>query len=213
MNSLLTFPRSRSMLESAPALDMPSLGGGVDSRLIDDRLKSMRKLVSGTVADLAHIKDTTPKKLELGDQLLIKLGSFKRITATVAMHLDRAWRDTLFATLDRLLDPDDWDAESKLPSEQSFSTFLRMMIYLHPTRRPGLGLSPSGHFLAAWSRDKDRIVIESIGNDEVRWVLSRMVDGERESGAGRVLLHRVPEVTAPYEPELLFNDGDKILAG
>jgi hypothetical protein len=213
MNSLLMVSRSRSILESAPILDMPSLGGGVDSRMIDDRLKSMRKLVSGAVAELARVKDTRPHKLEPRDHLLTKLGAFKRITATVAMHLDRAWRGTLFATLDRLLDPDDWDAEFQIPSEQSFSTFLRMMIYLHPTRRPGIGLSPSGHFLAAWSRDNDRIVIECIGNDDVRWVLSRMVDGERESGAGRVLLHRVPEVTAPYEPEILLHNGDKILAG
>jgi hypothetical protein len=191
---------------------MPSIGGGVDSRLIDDRLKSMQRLISGAIGDLAHVKDVDPKSSDIGQQLRMKLASLKRITATVAMHLDLTWRATLFATLDRLLDPEDWDAEFELPSEQSFSTFLRMIIYLHPTRRPGIGLSPSGHFLSAWSRDKDRIVIECIGNDEVRWVLSRTVEGERESGAGRVLLHRVPDVTAPYEPEDLLRDGDKILA-
>jgi hypothetical protein len=212
MNSLLSFSRSRSVLEAAPVLGVPSMGGGVDSRLIDDRLILMRKLVSGAVADLAKIKDSDTKKLDVRDQLLTKLGSFKRMTAAIAMHLDRTWRNALFSTLDRLLDFDDWDPEFKPPSEQSFSTFLRMIIYLQPTKRPGIGLSPTGHFLAAWSRDNDRIVIECIGEDEVRWVLSRTIDGQRESGAGRVQLHRVPEVTAPYEPEHLFQDGDKILA-
>jgi hypothetical protein len=204
--------RSRSLLESAPIVGLPSIGGGADSRLIDQRLASMRKLVSGSVASLARVQDLDPKNVTLRERLFAKLTSFKRITATVAMHLDRGWRVSLFSALDRMLDPDDWDAEFQLPSEQSFSTFLRMMIYLHPTKRPGLGLSPSGHFLAAWSKEKDRIVIECIGDDEVRWVLSRTIGGERESGAGRVLLHRVPDVIAPYEPEHLFQDGDKILA-
>jgi hypothetical protein len=69
-----------------------------------------------------------------------------------------------------------------------------------------------GHFLVAWAIGRDRIVIECIANDEVRWVLSRTVDGERESGAGKVLLHRIPDVTGPYEPEKLFHNCDKILA-
>jgi hypothetical protein len=212
MSALLPISRSRSLLERAPILGISSFGGGIDSRLIDDRLKSMRMLLSGAVGNLATVKDIDDKPSDIRTQLLSKLVSLKRITATVAMHLDPSWRIALFNTLERLLDPDDWDLEFKLPSEQSFSTFLRTMIYLHPSRRPGLGLSLTGHFLAAWSRDRDRIVIECIGNDEVRWVLSRTIDGERESGAGTVLLHRVPEVTAPYEPEKLFHDGDKILA-
>jgi hypothetical protein len=212
MSGLLSVSRSRTILEMVPVLGTPSIGGGIDSRLIGDRLELMRKLVSGPIAALTQVKDDSSKKLDIGEQLRQKLGSFKRTTATIAMHLDPAWRGALFATLDRLLDPEDWDPEFQLPKEQSFSTFLRMMIYLRPTRRPGIGLSPTGHFLAAWSREKDRIVIECVGNDEVRWVLSRTVDGERESGAGRVLLNRVPDVTAPYEPELLFQNGDKILA-
>jgi hypothetical protein len=204
--------RSRSLLEGAPILGLPSIASGADSRLIDERLASMRELMSGAVANLARVQAVEPKDQPLQDQLRGKLASFKRITATVAMHLDLGWRASLFATLDRLLDPDDWDSDFKLPSEQSFSTFLRMMIYLHPTKRPGLGLSPSGYFLAAWVKGSDRIVIECLGDDEVRWVLSRTADGERESAAGRVLLHRVPDVIAPYEPEHLFQDADKILA-
>lgn len=212
MSGMLTFARSRSLLDEAPILAMPSRAGGSDSRLIDKRIESMRRLVSGAVADLAHVKDTNPKTEDLQQKLLSKRASLKRLTATIAMHLDRAWREALFLTLDRLLDPDDWDIEFQLPTEQSFSTFLRMVIYLHPTKRPSLGLSPSGHFLAAWTKGHDRIVIECVGDDEVRWVLSRTIEGERESGAGRVLLHRVPEVIQPYEPEHLFENGDKILA-
>ena len=37
-------------------------------------------------------------------------------------------------------------------------------------------------------------------------------DGERESAAGKALLYRIPEVTAPWNPEPLFADGEQVLA-
>ena len=212
MSELLALARSRSLLDEVPILRFPSVAVGADSKLINDRLASIKRLLTGPVAELHEVKDVNARKGDLREQILAKRASLKRITATVAMHLDRAWRESLFTELDKLLDPDDWDEFFQLPTEQSFSTFLRMIIYLHPTRRPSLGLSASGHFLAAWSLGQARIAIECVGQDEVRWVLSRTVGGDRESGAGRIQLHRVPEVTAPYESEHLFQNGDKILA-
>jgi hypothetical protein len=132
--------------------------------------------------------------------------------ATVAMHLDPEWRKTLFATLERLLDPDDWAEDFDLPSEASFSTFLRMIVYLHPTKRPGIGIAANGRVVVSWRRGEDRIVIECLELDEVRWVLSRFLEGERESGAGQTQLHRIPDVTAAYDPDPLFTDADKVLA-
>ena len=35
---------------------------------------------------------------------------------------------------------------------------------------------------------------------------------ERESAAGKALLYRIPEVTAPWNPEPLFADGEQVLA-
>lgn len=211
MNPLLAASRSRS-LTTPTEVTLPSFGSGRDSKLIDDRLRAMRVLLSGAAARIADVPAEELKGLPLGHQLATKVASFKRMTATIAMYLDPVWRTQLFATLDRLLDPDDWDPDFRLPTEPSFSTFLRMIIYLHPTKRPGLGLSPTGQFLAAWTRDTDRIVVECLPGDEVRWVISRMLDGDRETGAGKVLLHRVPEVTAPYKPEVLFANGEKLLA-
>jgi hypothetical protein len=205
-------PRVRSMIEQPNPVAMPSFGSGVDSRSIEQRLARMRKLMSQPVATLRSISDSVSKDSALSARLNAKLVSFKQMTAKVAMHLDSGWRTNLFETLERLLDPDDWDESFKLPSEPSFSTLLRMIIYLHPTRRPGIGLSPSGHILTSWRHGDDRIVIECLPNDEVRWVLSRTIEGDRESAAGKVQIHRIPEVTEPYEPEPLFNNGDKLLA-
>jgi hypothetical protein len=212
MTPALTAIRSRSLLESALVPVLPSAGSGADALAIEQRLRNMRTLLTGGASALKDVRGRSAKALPIEEQLRKKLASFKEMTATIAMHLDPEWRTKLFAQLDRLLDPEDWDEGFQVPSEQSFSTFLRMIIYLHPTRRPGIGLSPHGHFLAAWTRGNDRIVIECIANDEVRWVLSRDLDGDRETGAGTVQLHRIPDVTAAYEPEALFNDGHKLLA-
>jgi hypothetical protein len=191
---------------------MPSFGAGDDSAIIDLRLKAMKRLMSGPTAGLKGLKDVELRHLAKEVQLQRKLASIKQMVAAISMHLDHGWRISLLSRLGQLLDPENWDADFELPSEESFSTFIRMIIYLHPTKRPSIGLSQSGHFLAAWTRGSDRIVVECVAHDEVRWVLSRTVDGTRESGAGRILIHRIPDVTAPYDAEMLLNNGDKLLA-
>lgn len=212
MSSLLTSHRSRSILDAPVGVILPSLAAGVEARAVEARLASLRKMQTGAASRIASVADLKVKGSNVAEQLRLKLISLKQLASTVAMYFDPEWRIKLFARLDVMLDPDGWESDCALPSEQSFSTFLRMMIYLHPTRRPGIGLSPSGHFAAAWSRGDDRLVIECIGNDEVRWVISREIEGERESCAGKVSLHRIPDVTAPYEPEHLFSDGQQVLA-
>jgi hypothetical protein len=187
---------------------LPSFSAGVDSKAIEKRLEDLRKIQTGAISQIKSVRNIDPKGLTVSEQLQVKLVALKRLTASIAMYLDPEWRSKLFARLDAMLDPDGWDPEATLPSEQSFSTFLRMIIFLHPTRRPGIGITPKGHFAAAWVRSQDRIVIECLGNDEVRWVIAREVDGERETGAGKVQLHRIPDVTAGYDPQPLFNDAD-----
>jgi hypothetical protein len=171
----------------------------------------MRRLLTGAAQQISATQNFFASSETIEGQLAEKRASFKRVAASVGMYLDPNWRNRLFAKLDSLMDPQEWDGEFALPSEQSFSTFLRMIIYLHPTKRPGLGLSAKGHFLASWSKGMDRIVIECLANDDVRWVLSRSIGQDRESGAGKTKIHRLPDVIHPYEPDHLFCDGDKIL--
>jgi hypothetical protein len=188
-----------------------SEGMSVDAECATARLSAMRRLLTGAAQQISATQNFIAKSETTEGQLAEKLGSFKRVAASVGMYLDPNWRTRLFAKLDSLMDPQEWDADFALPSEQSFSTFLRMIIYLHPTKRPGLGLSAKGHFLASWSKDLDRIVIECLSNDDVRWVLSRSMGHDRESGAGKTKIYRLPDVIHPYEPDHLFRDDDKIL--
>lgn len=189
----------------------PTTGSGVDAEGASARLRAMRRILTGAAQKISEIQNAQPKSATLAGQLSEKKVAFKRLAASVGMHLDPDWRARLFAKLDALLDPEEWDPEFAMPSEQSFSTFLRLVIYLHPTKRPGLGLSATGNFLASWSRENARIVIESLGDDEVRWVISRTIGDLRESAAGKTKIYRVPDVISPYEPNHLFEDGDKIL--
>jgi hypothetical protein len=209
---------SKSLLDVRRPIGLRSLGSSNEARSVEirlsevqDRLTQTRRLFSQPVSELANVRNKVATREPLDIQLKAKANTFKRMSAMVAMYLHGDYRTALFAAIDRLVDSDDWDTDAALPSEQSFSTFLRMIIYLHPTRRPGLGLSPSGLFLAAWRSGQDRIVVECLADDEVRWVLSRTIDGERESAAGKVQIHRIPDVTEPYNPEPLFNDGESVL--
>ena len=211
MTALRPVQKPISLFEMPSGLSFPSAGAGADSKIIDQRLNSMKKLISTSVANLSTFEGPKIDAKDIGAQLRTKLTSFKRMTATVAMHLDADWRKSLFSTLDRMLDPDDWPDDFDLPTEKSFSTFLRMIIYLHPTKRPGIGVAPNGNFVASWRKDSDRIVIESLPNDQVRWVLSKTIDGLRERAAAQVSINQIPDVIAPYEPESLFNNGDKVL--
>ena len=184
---------------------MPSLGVGETSKAI--------------VQQLRHFTDPTPTfsgrrpvgAKDLDEQLYNALASFKVRTALVAMHLDREWRTGLFRQLDSLMAVEDWEATDPPPTLGSYSTFLRMLTFLRPQRRPGLGATDDGRLIAAWTtRDDDRLTIECLPNDFVRWHLSTTIEGERERAAGETPLLRIKQVLQPFDPERWFNDAHNL---
>jgi hypothetical protein len=141
---------------------------------------------------------------ELVERLFDALAAAKIMTAQVAMHLDREWRDKLFRQLDSLHEIEDWEAEDEPLQQASFATFLKAMLTLLPERRPGLGLSYDGHLIAAWTTDQDRLTIEFLSNDRVKWVLARYIDDEPDRFAGQMPVARLAEGLLPYHPEHWF---------
>jgi hypothetical protein len=192
----------------APAL---SWGASSLSKVVEKRISDLQKLTAGAVSVIGKTTDTEPSGT-IENQLRAKLRAVKNVLMPVSMYFDPSWRKELIEKLDRFHDADDWDDDRQLPSESSFATFLRTLVYLHPTKRPGIGLSAQGYFLASWRRGSDRIVIEFLPNDELKWVLSQTVDGDRESGAGINQIHRLPDLIAGYEPDRFFHDGEKLLS-
>jgi hypothetical protein len=193
----------------APVFPAPSsCGASNDARLISDLINKLPNLSGARPqGQLYH-----PGGASTAERLTFRLLSFKRMTSPVARYLDPDWRAQLFETLDKLFDIDDWEDDFVLPLEQSFETFLRLIIHLHPTRRPGIGLSSRGFVLASWSKDNDRIVIECLPQDELRWVLSQSNEGRRESAAGKNRIQRLVELIEGYEPDRFFINGDKVTA-
>jgi hypothetical protein len=186
-------------------------------------LTSLREAISNeTKQTLAHHIDSlrsqpSPASLQpdiatstveksLSERLFDALAGVKILTAQVAMHLDRTWRDKLFRQMDSLLDPAEWETGDEPIQQSSFATFLKAILSIDPARRPGLGLSHSGHLIAAWSAGRDHLTIEFLPDDRVRWVLTRYRDDEPDRFAGQTLVARLAEGLGPHNPERWFSD-------
>lgn len=149
-------------------------------------------------------RPSTAKSIE--EQLYDALANFKIRAATIAMHLDRDSRTRLFRQLDNLLDSESWDREDLPPTLASFSTFLRLLILLRPVKRPGIGATHDGHLIAMWTSGTDRLTIECLAGDIVRWNLSVRIDEEVERAAGVTPLPRLSQVLQPYQPAQWFSE-------
>lgn len=130
----------------------------------------------------------------------------KRKTAEVAMYLSDDFRQGFFRQLDNLLDAENWEEDDEPITEASFTTLLKLLTHIKPDLRPGLGSTSQGNIIAAWTREKNRLTIECLPDDKVRWVLSRQFNGTRESAAGEVRLTRLLAALGPYNPENWFGN-------
>jgi len=179
---------------------------GKDSDKIAEAVASFLSFRSpGSIGE--QPKPPSTRTVPLEERLYNARALCKTKTAAVAMHLDVAWRSRFFSQLDSLMDFENWQKEDLPITEASFTTLLRMLLLIRPARRPGFGSTSGGNIIAAWTMEKDRLTIECLPHDEVRWVLSRYLDGDRESAAGQIALSRLLAVLAPYNRERWFADG------
>lgn len=146
----------------------------------------------------------TSSERPLHEHLFDALATVKIMTSQVAMHMDAKWRGKLFHQLDSLHDPAEWEEGDQPVQQSSFSTFLKGMLSIKPERRPGLGLSHAGHLIAAWTTRDDRLTIEFLPNDHVRWVLSLHGDDGTDRFAGDTSVARLAQGLASYHPEHWF---------
>lgn len=195
-------PRTQSLT----AVRAPSAAAGEIGKIMIEQLRRLAEEYSPTLREAGIVREA-PASIEEG--LHNALAAAKILLSQVSMHLSKVWRDKLFQQLDTLLDVDSWDEADKMLESGSFSTFLRMIIYLRLERRPALGISHRGHLLADWTVNGESLTIEFLPKDEVRWVLAHHVDGERETAAGQTHLGRLEQVLAPYAPRHWFADANE----
>ena len=152
----------------------------------------------------------SPDEQPLETRLFDALAAVKILTAQVAMHIDGEWRKKLFGQLDSLHDPEEWEAGDEPVGPSSFATFFKAILSIRPERRPGLGLSHTGDIIAAWTTGRDRLTIEFLPNDRVRWILALYHDGEEpDRFAGQTQVSRLAEGLTPYHPEHWFSHESK----
>lgn len=170
-----------------------------DTNTIASRVTALRNPISPASIPLSNTNKS------INEQLFDATSSIKILTSQVAMHLDAKFREKLFSQIDYLHELDDWDPEDKPIQKASFTTFLRTILYIKPKRYPGLGLSYTGNLIAAWTVGKDRLTIEFLPNDQVKWVLAKHYDnGEVERSASQSSILRMLKCLAPYAPEIWF---------
>jgi hypothetical protein len=142
----------------------------------------------------------------LAERLFDALAAAKVLAASVAMHLDRARRDKLFRQLDSLHDVTEWEEGDEPLQRSSFGTFLKATLAINPQRQPGLGLSQTGHLIGAWTTQRDRLTIEFLPNDWVRWILAYYKeDHEPRRFAGQTPVSELAEGLAPHRPGHWFS--------
>jgi len=192
-----------SKLSEMPYLTMQSAlyaaAFSEDMRIMEQRVSALR--IPPSPASLSG--PTGGKPLE--ERLFDATARVKILTSQIAMHLEREWRDKLFRQLESLHDPKEWEPDDEPIQQGSFATFLKAIIQIKPKRRPGLGLSHAGHLIAAWTAGFDRLTIEFLLNDRVRWVVGRRHDDEPEHIAGQTHVSRLVDALAPYNPGIWFS--------
>lgn len=126
------------------------------------------------------------------------------MSSSAITPLDYGWLKRLFRQIEDLHDPAEWDERDRPLQAESFATFLRLIAHIRPDKEPGLGLTHSGELIAAWADGRNRLTIECLPNDLVRWTMVRWIDDVRESAAGSTSLQQLLSALAPYGPERWF---------
>lgn len=129
--------------------------------------------------------ETLPAPPSLEVQLFDNRAKLKASFSPIAMHLTTEWRTAIFEQLDFLLNLENWQDDSSLIQESTFSTFLRFLIFAAPNRLPSIGISPNGNVLAAWLKGDERITVQFLPDDRAIATLIRRGTRGNETVAWR----------------------------
>lgn len=157
-----------------------------------------------TPQSLASFSSLTPATKPIDEQLFDATSNVKILTSQVANYLSKDFRNKLFHQLDAMHKADDWDLDDKPVLQTSYSLFLKTITFLKPERIPSLGLSHTGNVLTAWITGNDRLILEFLPDDHIKWIVSGTFDNVTENSSGVTSILRLPKVLSPYYPDIWF---------
>ena len=189
--------KSQAPIYSQLAAQLPQYMSA-QTQEIESRIQQLRSPVAPSMLG----SQVHEKSLE--EKLFDATAGVKVMTSQVAMYLDSQWRSKLFNQIDFLHDVDEWEQGDEPLQRESFATFLKAICELKPKKRPGLGLTPSGQLIAAWTVGSSRLTIEFLGNGRVKWVISRIIDDEIEHYVGDTTVNRLATGLEPHHTEEWF---------
>ncbi len=153
--SMLEISASFKKAAATPILNLSPVTGSANSTAIRQALSEFVLPRSPGAVTHGRLAQYPPKKAPLEERLYNAQAACKIRTATVAMHLDHDWRIRFFRQLDNLMDIDNWEKDDLPVTDASFATLLRMLLFIRPKRRPGLGITNDGNIIAAWTAGKN----------------------------------------------------------
>jgi hypothetical protein len=206
MTGILVRPEQPGKGSGQSPLVMLEPAFSTQTKEIAHRVQALRNSMSPGSLRPETIPMSSDRPLQ--ERLFDALADVKILTSQIAMHLDQEWRSRLFRQLDSLHDLDEWEDGEPI-QKASFATFLKAMLNINPERRPGLGLSHAGHLIAAWTADQDRLTVEFLPGDRIRWVLSRQYADDTERFAGDTAVARLAAGLAAHNPQHWFGHADQ----
>lgn len=208
MTTLATHPRPRYAVSRA-GINLSSPTANAE-RIAEATIRAAGAYLNQPGQRVAYAL-TAPRERTLEEQLFDARAICKIETRKFSMLFDPDWHTRLFHQLDLLMDSEEWDPADIPVTKDSFATLLRLLMILRNKRRPGLGIANGGNIIATWSiQAGDRLTVECLPSDRVRWIVTKPLDEGTESAVGETNLDRLLVNLEPYNPEHWFaHEGSK----
>jgi len=147
------------------------------------------------------------KEKSVGERLFDATAEAKRWTSQIAMRLDPKAKQRFFRQLDRLHDENEWFEGDQPVALDSYKAFVRAYVSGIIGGRPAFALAKDGRLIAIWQHGGDKLTMEFFPRDKVRYLITQILDGERERFAGDTSIGRLSQVLSPFGSARWFNGG------